>query len=274
MTTTSSYLSASDKRVHFGLGTNPNGLTTFFLGGYTQTQMMKIVNPTFATVWLGNDDVLGAATNAANAGDTLKITDTTTFKTRYAAVLDSIGKTSVRGGVLIAVGNVTLIPFFSKGSTYFALKNAVPSPFPINFHVDLACAPAGLGGVGDNVLVPVPFGLGLVGLAQANPAVQDTLHCTEAQVVVPAELVKITSAVTSYNTYIAAQAAARGFAYFDPNALFTALPTGSIPAFPTTTGTGAVTAPFGNYFSRDGVHQSVRPICAKSTACAKGTADD
>jgi len=232
----------------------PNPLTTFFLGGYTQTQMMKIVNPTFVTVWLGNNDVLGAATYAANAGDTTRITDTLTFAARYRAVLDSIATTSARGGVLIGVANVTLIPFFSKGSTYFGIKNSSPSPFPSNFYVDNTCAPQTLGGVGDSVLVPFQFGLGLVGLARANPAIQDTLHCTEPQVVVPAELRKLVKTVSGYNNFIAAQAAARGFAYFDPNAIFTALPAGSIPMFPTTTGAGAVTAPFGNFFSRDGVH--------------------
>jgi len=233
---------------------HPNIYTTFFLGGFTQTQMMKIVDPTFVTVWLGNNDVLGAATNAANAGDSTKITDTLTFAARYTAVLDSIRTTRARGGVLIGVGNVTLIPYFSRGSTYFGIKNTSPSPFPSNFHVDNSCAPVAFGGVGDSVLVPVQFGLGLVGLAQANPAIQDTLHCTEPQVVVPAELRKLASTVAGYNNFIAAQAAARGYAYFDPNVLYTALPAGSIPAFPTTTGASAVTAPFGNYFSRDGVH--------------------
>src|SRR5437660_8018840 len=37
---------------------NSNALTTLFLGGYTQTGMMKKVDPTFVTVWLGNNDVL------------------------------------------------------------------------------------------------------------------------------------------------------------------------------------------------------------------------
>src|SRR5207245_4183592 len=56
-----------DAVTNFGLGTNPNGLTTFFLGGYTQTSMMRQVDPTFVTVWLGNDDVLGATTDTATA---------------------------------------------------------------------------------------------------------------------------------------------------------------------------------------------------------------
>src|SRR5204862_2381283 len=68
-----------DGITNFGPGTNANGLTTFFLGGFTQTQMMMKVNPTFVTVWLGNNDVLGAATSLTNAGDSTRITDTLTF---------------------------------------------------------------------------------------------------------------------------------------------------------------------------------------------------
>ncbi len=236
---------------------HPNKLTTFFLGGLSQTQMMRRVNPTFVTVWLGNNDVLGAATYGPNAGDSTRITDTVLFKARYAAVLDSIDATPASGkGVLIGVANVTLIPYFSKASTYWAIKNklALPDTFPTKFNVDNTCAPVAAGGIGDSVLVPFGFGLNLVGLA--NAGVQDTLHCTEPQTVLPAELRKLVATVTSYNAFISAQATARGYAYFDPNLLFTSLPAGSIPPFPKTSGATAVTAPFGNYFSRDGVHPS------------------
>ena len=124
--------------------------------------------------------------------------------------------------------------------------------FPPSFAVSNTCAPLAAGGIGDSVLVPFPFGIPLVGAASLGVA--DTLKCSEVQTVQPAELRKLARTVASYNSYISAQAAARGYAYFDPNALFTALPAGSIPAFPTIAGANAVSAPFGNYFSRDGIH--------------------
>jgi len=154
------------------------------------------------------------------------------------------------------VANVTLIPFFSKGSTYWAIKNGlVPgAAFPPTFAVSNTCAPMSVipTSIGDSVLVPFPFGIPLIAAAQAGA--QDTLKCTETQTVQPAELRKLVATVNTYNAFIQAQAAARGFAYLDPNTLFTALPAGAIPAFPTITGAGAVSAPFGSYFSRDGVH--------------------
>ena len=235
---------------------NSNVLTTFILGGLTQSQAMQRADPTFVTVWLGNNDVLGAAINAANAGDSTKITDSTTFANEYKAVLDAIDATPASGkGVLIGVGNVTLIPFFSQGQTYFAIKNTTTN-FPANFIVGPNCAPSALGGKGDSVLVPFQFGLGLIGLAAANPTATFTLNCTETQTVQPAELLRLVRAVTQYNATIQAQATARGYAYMDINALFGALPAGSIPPFPTTAGAAAVTAPFGAIFSRDGVHPS------------------
>jgi hypothetical protein len=153
------------------------------------------------------------------------------------------------------VANVTVIPFFSQGQTYFAIKNTTTN-FPPNFLVGLNCAPSALGGKGDSVLVPFQFGLGLIGLAAANPTATFTLNCTETQTVQPAELLRLVRAVTQYNATIQAQATARGYAYMDINALFAALPAGSIPPFPTTAGAAAVTAPFGAIFSRDGVHPS------------------
>ena len=244
-----------DLITNLGPGTSSNALTTFFLGGLTQTQMMQRVHPTFVTVWIGNNDVLGAATSG---GDTTKITDTSTFKTEYGRILDSLNAAQVTGGVLIGVANVTLIPFFSKGSTYWAIKNGlVPgAAFPPNFAVDNTCAPYAAGGIGDSVLVSFQFGIPLVAAAAANPAVQDTLHCTEVQNVSPPEFRKLARTVVSYNTFISGQAAARGYAYFDPNALFTSLPPGSIPAFPSISGAASVTTPFGAFFSRDGVHPS------------------
>src|SRR2546422_11485089 len=81
--------------------------------------------------------------------------------------------------------NVTEIPFVSQGATYWAIRNGVVPGQPGDtfpsadslFHVDPLCAPSALGGKGDSVLVPFPFGGALLAAAQAG--VDDTLHCTE-----------------------------------------------------------------------------------------------
>ena len=149
---------------------NANTLTQFFLGGLTQTQMLERAHPTFVSVWIGNNDVLGAATSSTNPGDSTKITSNTNFTARYTAMLDSVEAAGPQGAILIGVANVTAVPFFSQGATYWAIKNGlVPgSAFPPAFTVSNNCAPiaTGIPGArGDSTLVPFPYGAALLGAA-------------------------------------------------------------------------------------------------------------
>src|SRR5882672_8247351 len=243
-------------------GAHPNTLTQFILGGLTQVQMMERAHPTFVSVWIGNNDVLTAATNSANAGDSTLITPVATFQTNYGAMLDSISAVGPQGVVLIGVANLATVanrtglpptqppangvPFFSYGSTYYVLDaaGAIPGPFT----AAVTCAPPR----GDSVLVPFPLGGALI-------AAGGTLTCNEPQTIQPAELVKLTTTVTAYNAYISAQATARGWTYVDPNPALDSLrriPT-QVAFFP---GFNAPCAnnppPFGLAFSCDGIHPS------------------
>jgi len=244
---------------------HPNSLTQFFLGGLTQTQMMMRARPTFVSAWIGNNDVLGAATNSANAGDSTLITPVVTFQANYGAMLDSIAAVAPQGVILIGVANVATVanrtglpptqppangvPFFSYGSTYFVLDQAGQIPGP--FTAGVGCAPPR----GDSVLVPFPFGGALI-------AGGGTLNCTEPQTIQPAELVKLSTTVAAYNTYIAAQATQRGWVYVDPNPALDSLrriPTqvALFPNFgPPTAPTPCSSSPFGLAFSCDGIHPS------------------
>ncbi len=243
-----------------GPGTNPNTLTQFILGGLTQTQMMRRAQPTFVSVWIGNNDVLGAATNSTNGGDSTLITPVADFQTRYGAMLDTVEAAGVQGAILIGVANVVGIanrtglpptqppangvPFFAYGSTYYVLDvaGAIPGPFT----AAATCAPPR----GDSVLVPFPFGGALI-------AAGGTLTCNEAQTIQRAEALKLATTVAAYNTYISAQATARGWAYFDPNPALDSLrriPT-QVAFFPNFN-TACSTNPFGLAFSCDAIHPS------------------
>jgi len=241
---------------------NANQLTQLFLGGLTQAQMMMRAKPTFVTVWIGNNDVLGAATNSLNAGDSALITPVATFQANYGAVLDSIETVNPRGVVLIGVANLVDaadrsglpptqlpangVPFFAYGSTYFTLDQLGQIPGP--FVAGVGCAPPR----GDSVLVPFPFGLNLINTG-------GTLNCTEPQTIQPAELVNLHNTVIAYNQYISSQASARNWVYFDPNLALDSLrrvPT-AVAAFPATTqACNANPPPFGTAFSCDAVHPS------------------
>ncbi len=249
---------------------NANSLTQFFLGGLTQVQMMRRAQPTFVSVWIGNNDVLDAALDTANAGDSTKITLVANFQARYSALLDSIAAAGPQGAVLIGVANVTAAPFFSRGATYWAIKNGlVPgAAFPPTLTVSANCAPiaTGIPGArGDSILVPFRYGAALL-VAAAPPNNQPrNLDCadTVAKIVVPKELLKLAGAVQAYNTFISAQATAHSWAYLDLNGKFAtvAADTAQVRQFPyfpqgNAGDTVAVRRPFGRAFSLDGVHPS------------------
>ena len=247
-----------------GPGTNSNALTLLMLGGRTQIQAMMAAHPTFVSVWAGNNDVLGAATSSANAGDSTLITPAATFQTTYTDIVDSVGASGA-GAILIGVANVTAIPFFSSGATYFALKNkGVPGAdtFPTAFTVSSNCAPiaSGIPGArGDSVLVPFPYGGALLAAASPPNNQPRNLDCadTVAAVVVPAELRKLLTTVAAYNAFIAGQATAKNWAYLDPNPTLDSLRLNPTQVAPFPNFKAACSgAPFGLAFTCDGVHAS------------------
>jgi hypothetical protein len=243
-----------------------NPLTTFILGGLTQVQMMRRAGATFVTVWIGNNDVLGAALDTADAGNPALVTDPAVFQTQYSTLLDSLEDAGITRAVLIGVANVTVIPYFVRGSKFFNVKfagDSIPGPnaanktFPANFLVNPNCAPP----AGDSVLVPFPRGAAVLAFARVSPTSTVGVDCADVHHVSRAEMLNMVAAVTAYNTFISAQATARGYVFIDPNALFAALPPGAIPAFPNVPAAGntpafapAYAAPFGGFFSLDGVH--------------------
>ena len=243
---------------------NPTALTTFFLGGQTQFTALRSAGPTFITVELGITDVLGAATNTINAGNPALITPLATFQTRYGDLLDSLEAVAPRGVVLVGVPYVTVVPYFSKGSYFYTIAtraptDVTPDTFPANFAVSPNCAAPG----GDNVLIPFPAGAARVAFAKANPATPVGVDCADDVNVLASELAALTNAVTGYNSFIQSEATAKSSAtgrpwvYVDINLLLASLPAGAIPAFPNTPPRPtSVTAPFGAFFSLDGVHPS------------------
>ena len=84
--------------------------------------------------------------------------------------------------------------------------------FPANFLVDPNCAPP----AGDSILIPFARGAAVVAFARKNHLITVGVDCSDVHNVSPAEFVALTAAIKSYNTYISSQAAARGYAYFDP----------------------------------------------------------
>ena len=258
--------SAVDAWSNFDPASAPSPLTTFILGGRTQVQAMQQAQPTFVSVWLGNNDVLGALTNTTNPGDPALVTAQPAFEAAYGAILDSVAATGAEAA-LITVADVTVIPYSTAGSVYWCLDNApacgfpAPAGFPsAALTVDISCAPLAVLPIakGDSTLIP--WNVGVPKLAAAQAGVPQTVDCTaDTEVVTAAEYKVMRDAVQGYNAYITAQATAREWALVDVNPPLTAARANpalvtNFPNLPTPESGGNVT--FGSYFSLDGVHPS------------------
>ena len=269
-------------------------LTTFILGGRTQIDAVRAVDPTFVSAWIGNNDVLGAALT----GQPDRATAEGDFTTRYGTILDELDALSnLQGGVLFSVVDVTAIPHLSAGAAY---ASAVPQAqmageLPPNIDVDASCAPADMG---TQVLVPFRYGTALLNVAsalfedQGGSAPDVTLDCSQDLTVEQAigqtfggvnnipegiseniasvrtfsllqanEVATLQARVAAFNAFIEQEAESRGYAYVDVNALlgqdqFSQL----IPPFPELIENPqtpwGTDQPFGPLFSLDGVHPS------------------
>src|SRR5438552_736614 len=227
----------------------------FLLGGRTELQRARDVLPTFVSVWIGNNDVLGAILDPVDAGNAADITPPATFASRYDALMDSIDSFgSVRGGVLLGVVQIAGAPYVSQGRYYEQASASIPTLTVLDNCLDSLVV-----GPGDTVRVLVPFHYGAPIIEAAAGGSPQTLDCSVPQVISVTEALGMIGAVIQYNTTIKAAADARGWLYLDPNPLLQLLaqdPTQirPFPAFPPDA--NATAAPFGTAVSRDGIHPS------------------
>jgi hypothetical protein len=152
---------------------NPNALTTFILGGRTQTQVAQEMQATFVTVWIGSGDALDAITDTIMAGDASLLTDPLDFATRYNAMMSELDEIDeLEDGVLIGAVQVGVAPYVTQGRAWFGFEQQFDLlTAPLNaFDVNLNCLANQPVSATDTVWASVPFHLGapLLGLANAR----------------------------------------------------------------------------------------------------------
>ncbi|SHK62276.1 SGNH/GDSL hydrolase family protein [Rhodothermus profundi] len=245
-----------DVLTNLGEGTSANTLTLLLLGGRTQLEAAAEARPTFVSVWIGNNDVLGAAI----AGDPALVTPIDAFRQRYRQMLNQLQAMGVQGGLLIGVANVAVIPHLSPGIAYAQAKQG--GAFPPTFNVADNCATTEA-----TALVPFSYAFGEL-LATALQGQSVTLDCADdPRLLSPEETATIIQTVQEYNAFIQQEAERLGWAYLDPNPILLQLKeNGEIPHFPRLTSS----EPFGPYFSLDGVHPSslAHQLIAQEAAAA------
>ena len=221
-------------------------------GEHTALEQAIGLQPTFLTMWIGNNDILGAAVYATPI-DGVTMTPVENFQQMYQQAAGALAAYTDADMVFINLPSVTAIPFVTTLEPYIELPDGshVPligskGPLPEDAYVTLGAAPLLAAGIG------IPVELGGTGI----PLPED-LQIT-AEGVIPGvvlrqdEVAVIEERVATLNAIIAATADAVGAKVFDLNTLFGEIAAGELWAVGgLEVGTAYLV---GGLFSYDGVH--------------------
>ncbi len=229
---------------------------------------MKLT-PTFFSIWLGGNDVLGYALGGGEgngSGGVLPsdISPLSSFSTIYEMIVDTLTATGAKG-ILLSVPDITAIPFFTtipaKGLILDETEAEVLSVFHASsgisftaganyFIIEDAQAPGGVRPVreGELILLSVP---------------QDSLKCAgwgarkplpDRYVLDAEEVNNIQAATTAFNQVIYNAAQKHGLAYMDAGGYLKTLQAGIVYNGVTFSATFVT----GGAFSLDGIHLTPR----------------
>ena len=235
-----------------------NVLTTLILGGETQVQRASEAQPTFVSAWFGNNDVLNASLSGilpATPGISNGVTSIGAFTTNYKNFVKGLKAIpSIKGGVLIGVVNTENVPLLFPAAALYnpAVKGAFNAAAGVTTVLDpTTCPPTTTSLINFQLAGAIRAGAHPPEIAcEALPSPYAPVG--NVYVLDATEQAAVTDTVNAYNALIAAEADSLGYAYYDPNPTLVSIrESGDVPVFPDLT---QPTAPFGIYFSLDGVH--------------------
>ena len=242
----------------------------------------NLLQPDLVSIWIGNNDVLGAATSGV-AIDGVTVTPAAAFANSYGEVVDAM-KASGRTLIFLNIPDVTAIPFATTIAPFTTVGgqtipflgprttdtcSTAPCPLPPGTLLTLQAqallstghgVPAAAGGFGD----ALPDGGFDPGTGTLTPGV----------ILYPDEVALLQSRTDDYNATIAAAAAANGGILIDVHTIFN-----DIKANGYNVGGIHLTSQLlvGGLFSADGVHPSsvaqaiIADYIIKALNAAKGT---
>ena len=213
--------------------------------GATQLQQGLSRQPTFATLWIGNNDALGAATSGIVI-DGVTLTPLVQFEADYRAAANAIAAS----GAKMAIANipdVTSIPFVTTVSRFVPNPQTGQPVIGANGQPIPLIGPNGPLQAGDFVLLTATSelaqGRGIPG-SPAGPL-------SDSAVLSASEAATIRARVNGYNAVIRTVANEKNAAFVDANAVLTDLAAHGISVGGVTYGSAFLT---GGVFSYDGVH--------------------
>jgi lysophospholipase L1-like esterase len=240
--------------------------------GRNAVEEANLLSPDLVTVWVGPNDVLGAAL-AGTAIDQVTLTPAATFETKYSQVLSGLRATG-RTMVVLNVPDVTSIAFTTTiprvvvnpttrqpvlvggnpvpllGPRTTSTCSTPPCPLPEGTLVTLGASALLAQGLG------IPASLGGTGLPLPDGSFTPPATLSPGVLLYPDEVALIRQRTTDINARIASVAAANGATVIDTHALLDEI---SRPGGGYDAGGGIViTTAFltGGLFSADGFHLS------------------
>lgn len=227
--------------------TDAGGLHDLILRGRgTQVQQARLLGVTFATIWVGNNDALAAATSGIVNDQTL--TPLASFEADYRAIVSAMAA----GGVELAIANipdVATIPFVTTVPPVL-INPATNQPVIINGSPVPLLGPSGPLTAADRVLLPATAALAQgIGIPRAAGGTGQPLP--DNLVLSANEIATIRARIAAFNGVIRTVANEVGAAFVDANAILQQAATGGIHVGGITYTSSFLT---GGIFSYDGVH--------------------
>lgn len=184
-----------------------NRLQFFFLGGQSMLEATQRANPSLVSLWLGNNDVLGAVLS----GNAAALTPEATFNAALDQIVAGLKAIpTLQDVVVIGVVNPNVVPLVQPGA-YFFLSRDAQGRFqgkPVNAN----CSPVTATGQ------PNPLSQNLVNFQVVSTAAMPEINCAaEALVLSAAEQTAIAARTVAFNNALQQRAQANGWIYVDPN---------------------------------------------------------
>jgi lysophospholipase L1-like esterase len=221
--------------------TDHGGLHDLILRGLgTALQQAAASQPTFVSVWIGNNDALAAATSGIVI-DGVTLTPVASFEADLRTIASALSSTGAK--LLFAnIPDVTTIPFVNTVPPFLTL--------PDGSHAFLV----GPGGVrltaNDRVLLTAQTLLAQ-GFGIPAEAGGQNVPLPDSAVLSASEIATISARVSAYNSIIRTVATETNAAFVDINAQFSDVARNGLPIGGATFGSSFLT---GGLFSYDGVH--------------------
>lgn len=198
-------------------------LYTLITGGRTQVQAMIDAQPTFVSVWIGNNDALNAVASGVlgplAAGADSNLTRLAPFQARVTELAGAIDASGAQGAVLVGVVDaIRFAPIVQPGAFFYLARDATTRRFNGKL-VNDNCSPV------NELGQPNPLSRNLVSFQAVTSAAVAEINCNPAQqgglfLLDPAEVAVITQRINEYNAALKAAADANGWAWVNPNDVF------------------------------------------------------